>query len=50
MNQLRSISVSTASGSGAQKLGHPVPLSNLVDDENSRCPQPAHAYVPGTVL
>ena len=33
-------------GSGAQKLGQPVPLSNLVFDENSGRSQPAQAKVP----
>jgi len=41
MKKLRSVSVSTASSSGAQKLGHPVPLLNFVSEEKSGCPQPA---------
>jgi hypothetical protein len=28
------------------KLGHPVPLSNFVSDENSRSPHPAQVNVP----
>jgi hypothetical protein len=31
---------------GAQKLGQPVPDSNLVSELNSSWPQPAHTYVP----
>ena len=46
MKRLRSTVVSTARSSGAQKLGHPVPLSNFVLDENSGVPQPAHLNVP----
>jgi hypothetical protein len=38
--------VSTASSSAAQKLGHPVPLSNLADDENSASAHPAQLNVP----
>ena len=30
--RVRSVVVSTASASGAQKLGHPVPLSNFVSE------------------
>ena len=36
----------TAFSSGFQKLGQPVPLSNLVFDENSGRSQPAQAKVP----
>jgi len=32
--------------SGAEKLGHPVPLSNLAPDENNAEPQPAQKKVP----
>src|SRR6266542_4489881 len=32
--------------SAAQKLGHPVPLSNFVSDEKTGRPQPAHRYTP----
>ena len=39
-------SLPTASSSGAQKLGQPVPLSNFVSDEKSARPQPAQAKVP----
>src|SRR5271169_776162 len=37
---------STASASGSQKLGHPVPLSNFVFEEKSGQSQPAQANVP----
>ena len=37
---------STASASGVQKLGQPVPLSNLVFEENSGRSQPAQAKMP----
>ncbi len=30
----------------SQKLGQPVPLSNLVSDEKSSCPQTTHMYIP----
>ena len=36
----------TACSNGAQKLGQPVPLSNLVVEENSSSPQPAQVKVP----
>ena len=36
----------TAFGSGAQKLGQPVPLSNFVVEENRSDPQPAQANTP----
>jgi len=40
---LRSSTSSTASAtSGSVKLGHPVPDSNLVSDENSSALQAAH--------
>jgi hypothetical protein len=40
MPWLVSVTVSTASlFSGSQKLGHPVPESYLVSDENSAWPQ-----------
>src|ERR1700752_3593527 len=41
MPKVLSLVVSTASASGAQKLGHPVPLLNLVSEANNSCPQPA---------
>ena len=44
--RLWSTVVSTAPSTGFQKLGQPVPLSNLVSDENSRWPQPPHRNVP----
>src|ERR1700692_3998487 len=46
MPRLLSVVVSTALGSGAKKLGQPVPLSNFVDDSNSGKPQGAQAYMP----
>src|SRR6202161_2521534 len=46
MNRDVSRVVPTASGSGAQKLGQPVPLSNFVFDEYSGKAHPAHAYTP----
>ena len=36
----------TASSIGAQKLGHPVPLSNFVSEEKSSRPQPAQTNCP----
>jgi hypothetical protein len=33
MNKVRSVDVPTAFGSGAQKLGQPVRLSNFASDE-----------------
>jgi len=39
-------SSSTGLSSGAQKLGQPVPLSNLVLDENAGSSQPAQENVP----
>src|SRR2546427_334178 len=41
MNKVLSVDVSTACSTGAQKLGHPVPLSNFVSEEKSGSPQPA---------
>ncbi|MNG38849.1 hypothetical protein D3C84_1266990 [compost metagenome] len=46
MPKLRSRVSPTALGRGCQKLGQPVPLSNLVDEENKGCSQPAQANVP----
>src|SRR5450631_217384 len=46
MPRLLSVVVPTALGSGAKKLGQPVPLSNFVDDSNSGKPQAAQAYMP----
>ena len=46
MKNVSSVDVSIACSMGAQKLGHPVPLSYLVSDENSGCPHAAHANVP----
>ena len=43
---LRSLVVPTAFVSGFQKLGQPVPLSNLVAEEKSGSSQPAQAKVP----
>ena len=40
--KLRSSEVSTAASIGAQKLGQPVLLSNLVVEENSGNPHPPH--------
>ncbi len=45
MPRLASLSVSTRSPAiGAEKLGQPVPDSNLVSEENSSSPQAAHTY------
>src|SRR5438094_5892894 len=42
-------SISTARGpSGLEKLGQPVPESNLSPAPNSSAPHPAHRYVPGS--
>jgi hypothetical protein len=49
MKKLRSIDVPTALSSGAQKLGHPVPLSYFVADEKSGCAHAAHKNVPRRV-
>jgi hypothetical protein len=49
MNNERSVVVATAPGSGFQKLGQPVPLSNFVFDEKSGCRQPAQRYRPARV-
>src|SRR5271169_3586005 len=46
MPRLRSMVVATAFGSGAKKLGQPLPLSNLVEDSNNGRPQAAQAYMP----
>src|SRR2546423_13576261 len=46
MKKPLSVEVSTACSIGAQKLGHPVPLSYLGSDENSGSPHAAHANVP----
>src|SRR3989344_6968740 len=35
---------------GLSKLGHPVPESNFVSDENSSAPHPAQAYIPFSLL
>src|SRR3954470_16614270 len=51
MKWLLSSTVFTFSSvTGAKKLGHPQPASNLVSDSNSRVPQPMHRYVPGSSL
>src|ERR1700689_1192402 len=47
MPMVSSFGSSTALFSAFQKLGQPVPLSNLVVDENRSCAQPAHVKVPG---
>ena len=47
MNRLRSVVVPTALSSGCQKLGQPVPLSNLVSEENSGRSQPAQCVDAG---
>src|SRR5512142_51436 len=41
-----SLAVPTALASGSQKLGQPVPLSNLVVEENRSSWQPAQANTP----
>src|SRR5471030_1302383 len=46
MKNERSVTVLIAFGKGWKKLGQPVPLSNLVSDENSGRSQPAQAKVP----
>jgi hypothetical protein len=46
MPRVRSVVVSTAFAMGAQKLGHPVPLSNFASDVNNSWPQPAHRKTP----
>src|SRR6266851_4026337 len=47
MKRRRSLVVPTAPSSGAQKLGHPVRLSNLVSEENRGRSHPAQWYAPG---
>ena len=48
MNKLLSGRSSTASAiAGSEKLGHPVPESNLASESNNLLPQPAHE--PGTL-
>jgi hypothetical protein len=37
-------SLTASDATGAQKLGHPVPDSNLVADQNSGAPQQTHEY------
>src|SRR3954447_14305864 len=46
MPKVRSLVSPTAFSSGCQKLGQPVPLSNLVSEENSGRSQPAQENVP----
>ncbi len=41
-----SLRSATALSSGCQKLGQPVPLSNLVLEENRSSSQPAQANLP----
>ena len=49
--RLRSSSVFTlASAIGVQKLGQPVPDSNLVRESKRSLPQAAHVYVPESVV
>lgn len=43
-----SISVTRSAIVGVVKLGHPLPDSNLVSDENSSAPHPPHRYVPSS--
>src|SRR3989454_7795509 len=51
MKRLRSDFSSTFSFSaGDQKLGQPVPESNLVSDENSGASHPAQTYIPFSLL
>src|SRR5271163_1702011 len=47
MPRVLSCRSSTALSIAFQKLGQPVPLSNLVVDENRSSPQPAHPKIPG---
>src|SRR5579884_1116987 len=50
-NSLKSVLVPMTWGAiGCQKLGQPVPLSNLCSDENNGRSQPAHRYTPGSLL
>ena len=46
MKNARSMDVATAPSSDVQKLGHPVPLSYLAEDEKSGWWQPAHENTP----
>src|SRR5712671_3323745 len=46
-NYLRISGLGFAPASCAEKLGHPVPLSNCVVDRNNSWPHPAHLKVPG---
>ena len=39
----------TPSEAGAQKLGHPVPESNLVPEPNRSAPQQMQRYMPGVL-
>jgi hypothetical protein len=49
MNRLRSVTSSTASASiAAQKLGQPVPDSNLVADVNRGASQTMQRYTPSS--
>src|SRR3989338_7738176 len=41
---------STLFGIESQKLGHPVPDSNFLSDENSSAPHPAQRYSPFSLL
>src|SRR6267143_504855 len=51
IRRLRSDFSSTFSFSaGDQKLGHPVPESNFVSDENRGAPHPAQTYIPFSLL
>ena len=51
MNRLRSSLFPTLpSWAGAQKLGQPVPESNLVFEAKSSRPQTTHTYTPGSWL
>jgi hypothetical protein len=42
-----SFSLTAPASAGAQKLGHPVPESNLVLDEKSDAPQHTQLNIPG---
>src|SRR4051812_27895378 len=41
-------SVTASATAGSEKLGQPVPESNLVSDPNSAAPQPAQWYMPSS--